>query len=190
MVLPFASPPVVFGALPSAEALIVGSVSAFWGPLFGPLPGGLLFAATLAPGFVSAGAVGSGFGASLCALRNAITSARSCGLLRPAKVILVPGAKLRGLVSHWLRLSQFQVPPFFDNASEKANPLPCPIGSPITSHRFGPSWLAPPLSALWHAMHLLKTCCPFAGSAFARNTSIGCSAAAPPSPSSCTPAIG
>src|SRR5512133_3425107 len=97
-----------------------------------------------------------------------MTLARSSGLPRPAKVILVPGAKARGLVSHWLRLSQFQVPPFFDRASEKAKPLPCPIGSPSTSHRLGPSWLAPPLSALWHAAHLLKTCWPLARSALAR----------------------
>ena len=68
----------------------------------------------------------------------------------------------------WLRLSQFHVPPFFDKASEKAKPFPWPIGSPITSHKLGPSWLAPPLSALWQAMHLLKTCWPFAGSALAR----------------------
>ena len=73
-----------------------------------------------------------------------------------------------GLDSHWLRLSQFQLPPFFARASEKANPFPCPIGSPITSQRLGPSWFAPPLSALWQAMHLLKTCWPLAGSALAR----------------------
>ena len=52
----------------------------------------------------------------------------------------MPGAKARGLVSHWLRLSQFHVPPFFASASEKAKPLPCPIGSPSTPQRFGPSW--------------------------------------------------
>src|SRR5580765_2978047 len=126
-----------------------------------PAAGAASFAAASlapSPGFaaaVAAGAAGSGFGASLCELRKAMTSARSCGLLRPANVILVPGAKAFGLLSHWARLSQLQLPPFFDSASEKAKPLPWPIGSPITSHRFGPSWLAPPLSALWHAAHLL-----------------------------------
>src|SRR5512133_1695345 len=119
-----------------------------------------------------------------------MTLARSSGLPRPAKVILVPGAKARGLVSHWLRLSQFQVPPFFARASEKAKPLPCPIGSPSTPQRFGPSWFGPPLVALWQAAHLLKTCAPLVASALARYTSIGCSAAAPPSPSWATPAIG
>ena len=34
---------------------------------------------------------------------------------------------------------------------------PLPTGSPSTPHRFGPSWLAPPLSALWQAAHFLKT---------------------------------
>src|SRR5690348_16865945 len=119
-----------------------------------------------------------------------MTSARSCGLLRPANVIFVPGAKLRGLVSHWLRLSQFQVPPFLESASEKAKPLPWPIGSPSTPHRFGPSWFGPPFVALWQAAHLLKICAPLAGSAFARYVSIGSSAAVPPSPSCSAPAIG
>src|SRR5205823_14664174 len=93
-----------FGFLPACCSDSTGWFSAFCGPLFGPAPG-------FAP--ASVGAAGSVFGASLCVLRKAITFALSCGLLRPAKVILVPGAKARGLVSHWLRLSQFQVPPFF-----------------------------------------------------------------------------
>ena len=117
------------------------------------------------PGFAAAagaGAAGSGFGASLCWLRKAITFARSCGLPRPAKVILVPGANAFGLVSHCARLSKFQVPPFLASASEKAKPWPWPIGSPSTSHRFGPSWLAPPLSALWQAAHFLKISAPLA----------------------------
>src|SRR3954447_6700140 len=108
-----------------------------------------------------------------------MTLARSCALLRPAKVILVPGANALGLVSHWLRLSQFQVPPFFASASEKAKPLPWPIGSPSTPHRFRAGWLGPPdrsgrtclgppLAALWQAAHLLKTCEPLFTSALAR----------------------
>ena len=52
-----------------------------------------------------------------------MTLARSCGLLRPAKVILVPGANFFGLGSHSLRLSQFQVPPLPASASEKAKPV-------------------------------------------------------------------
>src|SRR5262245_5373882 len=97
-----------------------------------------------------------------------MTFARSCGLLIPAKVILVPGAKVLGLVSHCDRLSQPQLPPLPDNAGEKAKPLPWPIGSPRTPHRLGPTWLVPPLSALWQAAHFLKTSAPFAGSALAR----------------------
>ena len=85
-----------------------------------------------------------------------MTLARSCGLLRPAKVILVPGANFFGLGSQALRLSQFQVPPTPASAGEKAKPRPFPIGSPSTPHRFGPSALAPPLSALWHASALLE----------------------------------
>ena len=150
--------------LPAACAGSIGSFSAFWGPLFGPVPGfggGCVGRPRQAP-------PAAAWAHRYAELRKAMTSARSCGLLRPAKVILVPGANACGLVSHWLRLSQFQVPPFFDSASEKAKPLPCPIGSPITPHRFGPSWFGPPLSALWQAAHLLKTCWPLAGSALAR----------------------
>ena len=98
-----------------------------------------------------------------------MTFARSSGLLRPAKVILVPGANFLGLASHSLIVFQSQVPPWLASASEKAKPCaPLPTGSPMTPHRFGPSAFAPPLSALWQAVHFLKTCSPFVGSADAR----------------------
>ncbi len=96
-------------------------------------------------------------------------SARSSGLERPAKVILVPGAKALGLFSHWPRLSQSQVPPLpFQRIGEGEAVRPCPIASPSTPHKLGPSAFGPPLSALWQAAHFLKTCSPFAGSALAR----------------------
>src|SRR6185437_9740780 len=147
-----AGPPTFFSLFSAVAVLSTGSLPAFCGPLLGPVPGGLPFAA-------GAGALGSGCGESLWLLRNASTSARSCGSLSPAKVILVPGANVRGLVSHLLRLSQFHVPPTFFSASEKAKPLrSSAMPAPRMPHRFGPSWLAPPLSALWQAMHLLKIC--------------------------------
>src|ERR671913_543847 len=145
-----------------------GSSSAFCGPgCSGPVPG-LLAAALSSLGAASAGAAGSGSGASLCEFRKAMTFARSCGLLRPAKVILVPGANFFGLASQALILSQFHVPPTPERAGEKGNPWPLPTGSPMTPQRFGPSALAPPLSALWQAVHFLKTCSPAAASALAR----------------------
>src|SRR5258708_35128598 len=98
-----------------------------------------------------------------------MTLARSSGLLRPAKVIFVPGAIALGLDNQWLSDVKSQLPPMPDSAGEKAKPLaPLPIGSPTTPHRLGPSWLGPPLSALWQGMHLLKNCWPFAGAGFAR----------------------
>src|SRR6478609_906619 len=99
-------PPTFLGLVPVCCSVSTGSVSAFCGPLLGPVPGSLPAAA----GAASAGALGSGCGESLCAFRKAMTSARSCGLLSPAKVIFVPGANALGLSSHLLRLSQFQVP--------------------------------------------------------------------------------
>ena len=57
----------------------------------------------------SAGTSGSGSGLSLCWFSHAITSARCWASLMPGKVILVPGAKSRGEVSHLSRLSKVQV---------------------------------------------------------------------------------
>src|SRR5438309_7169121 len=66
----------------------------------------------------AAGAAGIGLGASLLVFRKAMTLARSCGVERPAKVILVPGAKLLGDFSQAKRLSQLQLPPLPERAGE------------------------------------------------------------------------
>ena len=65
----------------------------------------------------AAGGAGSGR-CEPCAFRYRIRSARSCGLLIPAKVILVPGAKALGDFSHSLIFSHVQVPPLDFSASE------------------------------------------------------------------------
>src|SRR3546814_17566040 len=71
--------------------------------------------------------------------------ARSSGLPRPAKVIFVPGANLRGEVSHWSSASKVQVPPLLFNASENANPaLPVPISSHTTGQTLDQRPFAPP----------------------------------------------
>ena len=64
------------------------------------------------------GAAGIGNGELARALRNAMSSARSCGLPRPAKVILVPGANWRGERSQSFIASKVQVPPLPRSASE------------------------------------------------------------------------
>ena len=62
--------------------------------------------------------------------------------------------------------SKSQLPPLARQARRRRRSrAPLPIGSPSTPHRFGPSALAPPLSALWQAVHFLKTCSPLAASA-------------------------
>src|ERR671912_2984403 len=88
-----------------------GSSSAFCGPgCSGPVPG-LLAAALSSVGAAaaSAGAAGTGSGDASRELRKAMTLARSCGLLSPAKVIFVPGANFFGLASQALIVSQSQV---------------------------------------------------------------------------------
>src|SRR3546814_1245203 len=83
------------------------------------------------------------------------------GFDRPAKDILVPGANLRGLVSHLSIFSKSQLPPMPASTDEKAKPcLPWPISSPSVPKRLGPMPLAPPELIVWHAVHFANTVSP------------------------------
>ena len=68
-----------------------------------------------------------------CWLRNSITSARSCGLERPAKVIFVPGAKVRGQRSHGSSCPSPSVPPCALERVGKAKP-PRPVATRLAHH--------------------------------------------------------
>src|SRR5436190_799295 len=63
-------------------------------------------------------AFGSGAGLSALEFRNAITSARSLPRGRPAKLILVPGTKPRGLVRNLSRSSMLHLPPLLFMGAE------------------------------------------------------------------------
>ena len=86
-----------------------------------------------------------------------MTSARSCALGKPAKRHLGALGKVLRIIQPMVE--QFRVP-FLAfvrlNASEKANPSrSSAIGSPTTSHRFGPILFGPPLLKVWHAWQTL-----------------------------------
>ena len=66
----------------------------------------------------TAAAVGSGLGLSESVFRYAIASARWFSRCSPAKLILVPGAYVRGLVRNLLRSSTVHSPPLDLIASE------------------------------------------------------------------------
>src|SRR3546814_20661800 len=117
--------------------------------------------------------------------------ARSSGLPRPAKVIFVPGANLRGEVSHWSSASKVQVPPLLFNAPDNANPaVPVPISSPTPAYRLGPLPFAQPCLIVWQAQLFLTTSAPFTGSAHDTSGDAGGSDYWPPSAARRTPEHG
>ena len=107
-------------------------------------------------------------GSTRARLRKAMRLARSWGLPRPAKVILVPGANFFGLASQ----AVIVVPvPVAADALQRVGISEAGMAATRLAHhaeQAGPSALAPPGSALWQAAHFLNTCSPLAGSAMAR----------------------
>src|ERR1700746_3460286 len=92
----------------------------------------------------------------------------------PAKVMLVPGMKPRGLLINWLRSSMVQLPPLAFIAAEKLNPASDALGRPTTPHRLGPTMFRPPLLKVWQAWHFFAEFSPRPVTALASSCSIGC----------------
>ena len=113
-----------------------------------------------------------------------MTLARSCGLPRPAKVILVPGANARGLVSHCAQIVPVPGAALLRQRIGEGEALcPCRSARQARPTGSGQARWRRPWSTVWQAAHLLKTCCALGGIGLGQIDFDRLLGRAPPSPS-------